>query len=112
MQCPYKQIRPPAYLPTALFHSRNGYFGYLNSGADFSASLDTVENLASAGALPVVFASSAKTGLARTASEAAIKANFFMSSSSEKYFTRTRGRKFSSAKLLSSLQDAARRVSS
>src|ERR1700759_3083163 len=48
------------------------------------SSLDTVENLASAGALPVVlWSSAANTGLASTASDAAISANFFILSSSE-----------------------------
>src|ERR1700760_940948 len=48
------------------------------------SSLDTVENLASAGALPVVlWSSAANTGLASTASDAAISANFFILSSRE-----------------------------
>src|SRR5581483_10276032 len=48
------------------------------------SSLETVENLASAGALPVVLCSSAaKAGLASTASDAAMSANFFILSSSE-----------------------------
>src|ERR1700749_5025947 len=48
------------------------------------SSLETVENLASAGAVPVVLCSSAaKAGLASTAREAAISANFFILSSSE-----------------------------
>src|ERR1700761_6091899 len=48
------------------------------------SSLDTVENLASAGAVPVVLCSSAaKAGVASTASDAAISANFFILSSSE-----------------------------
>src|ERR1700719_694023 len=46
------------------------------------SSLETVENLASAGALPVVLALSAMAGLARIASDAAINAIFFMFSSS------------------------------
>src|SRR5258705_9090902 len=43
------------------------------------SSFDTVENLASAGAVPTVLASSANTGLASMASDAAIVAIFFMS---------------------------------
>src|SRR5882757_8980657 len=46
------------------------------------SSFDTVENLASAGAVPVVLASSAKTGLASKASDAASSAIFFIVSSS------------------------------
>jgi hypothetical protein len=42
------------------------------------SSFDTVENFASAGALPVVLDSWAKTGLASTASEAAINAILFI----------------------------------
>src|ERR1700749_260560 len=48
------------------------------------SSLATVENLASAGAVPVVlWSSAAKAGLASTAREAAISANFVIVSSSE-----------------------------
>src|ERR1700742_282848 len=48
------------------------------------SSLATVENLASAGAVPVVlWSSAAKAGLASTASDAAISTNFFIVSSSE-----------------------------
>src|SRR5947208_7065827 len=46
------------------------------------SSFETVENLASAGAVPVVLASSANTGLASSASEAVSSAIFFMFSSS------------------------------
>src|SRR2546423_5211259 len=46
------------------------------------SSFETVENLASAGAVPVVLASSANTGLASSASEAVSSASFFMFSSS------------------------------
>src|SRR4029078_8684430 len=52
------------------------------------SSFDTVENLASAGALPTVLASSAKAGLASRASEAVISTNLFMLSSSAKSFHR------------------------
>jgi hypothetical protein len=46
------------------------------------SSLDTVENLASAGAVPVVTLEfSAKAGLASNATDAAISANFFILSS-------------------------------
>src|ERR1700761_9585271 len=48
------------------------------------SSLATVENFASAGAVPVVlWSSAANTGLASTASDVAISANFFIVSSSE-----------------------------
>src|SRR6185312_16404895 len=44
------------------------------------SSFDTVENFASAGAVPVVFDSWARTGVARIARDAAINANFFIGS--------------------------------
>jgi hypothetical protein len=42
------------------------------------SSFETVENLASAGAAPVVLASSANTGVAKTARAAVINAIFFI----------------------------------
>src|ERR1700704_4188824 len=79
------------------------------------SSFDTGENLASAGAVPVVLASSAKTGLASKASDAASSAIFFIVSSSiaELQFYNARSEQtFRDLIGEQNAQDATRRASS
>src|SRR6476620_3639165 len=76
------------------------------------SSFETVENFASAGAVPTVLASCANAGLASMASEAVISAIFFILSSSAELILDNAGQQERFHQILRNNYDAARCVCS